>query len=371
MDVIDPVALTRTVLWLAFGVAFVFGLILQRTHFCTMGAISDIVNMGDWSRMRMWLLAIGVAILGTQGLAATGTIHLDQAVYTGPRLLWLSSICGGLLFGIGMVLGSGCGTKTLVRIGGGNLKALVVFVVLGISSFMAMKGIFAVARVASVDKFAVDLAVGQDIPRLLADSLGWSTAMAHGIFGAIFGGALLLFVLIRRDFWTFDNLFGGIATGLCVVALWYVSGKIGYVAEHPDTLQEAYLATNSGRMESLSFVAPYGYTIDWLMFFSDTSKHLTIGIVSVIGLVLGSLAYALVTRSFLWEGFGGTEDLANHLIGAVLMGVGGVMAMGCTVGQGLSGLSTLSLSSFITFAAILLGGRLGIAYQMYRLEKMV
>jgi uncharacterized membrane protein YedE/YeeE len=145
---------------------------------------------------------------------------------------------------------------------------------------------------------------------------------------------------------------------------------LGFVAEHPDTLQEAFLATNSGRSEALSFVSPVAYTLDWLMFFSDKSKVITLGIASVIGVVLGSAITALASRTFRWEGFGGTEDVANHLVGGVLMGVGGVTAMGCTVGQGLSGISTLSFTSIVAVAAILAGAVLAFRYQIWRLERM-
>jgi uncharacterized protein len=163
----------------------------------------------------------------------------------------------------------------------------------------------------------------------------------------------------------------GLGIGLVVVLMWWASGSLGYVAEHPDTLQEAFLTTNSGRAEALSFVAPVAYSVDWLMFFSDKSKVITLGIASVLGVIVGSFVVALVTRSFRWEGFGGTEDVANHLVGAVLMGVGGVTAMGCTVGQGLSGISTLSITSFIAVAAILAGAVMALKYQVWRLERMV
>jgi uncharacterized membrane protein YedE/YeeE len=144
---------------------------------------------------------------------------------------------------------------------------------------------------------------------------------------------------------------------------------MGFVAEHPETLEAVYLAANSGRAEALSFVAPVAYTLDWLILFSDKSKVLTIGIVSVVGVVAGSALQSMASRSFRWEGFGGTEDTVNHLVGAVLMGIGGVTAMGCTVGQGLSGVSTLSVTSFIALAAILAGAVAGLKYQIWRLER--
>jgi uncharacterized membrane protein YedE/YeeE len=152
--------------------------------------------------------------------------------------------------------------------------------------------------------------------------------------------------------------------------VWWASGQLGHVAEHPQTLEETFIATNSQRMESLSFVSPIAYTLDWLLFFSDQSKVLTLGIVTTVGVVLGSAVVALATRTFRWEAFGGVEDTANHLVGALLMGVGGVTALGCTIGQGLSGLSTLSLGSVIALAGILGGAVLALRYQVWRLERM-
>jgi uncharacterized membrane protein YedE/YeeE len=166
-------------------------------------------------------------------------------------------------------------------------------------------------------------------------------------------------------------LLAGLGIGAVIAAMWWVSGHLGYVAEHPETLQEAFLATNSGRAEALSFVSPVAYTLDWLMFFSDKAKLLTIGIVSVFGVIAGSALYALVTRSFRWEGFRDAEDTANHLIGATLMGVGGVVAMGCTVGQGLSGIATLSMTSVVAVAAILAGCVAALKYQLWRLERNI
>jgi uncharacterized membrane protein YedE/YeeE len=370
MPDIDLNALSHTVLWATFALTFVFGAILQRTHFCTMGAVSDAVNIGDWSRMRMWGLAIGVATIGTGVLAWLGLIDTSKTIYTASRLLWLSSLVGGLLFGFGMVLGSGCGSKTLVRIGGGNLKSVVVFVFLGLSAYMTLKGVFGVVRVATVDNVAVALPTSQDLPSVLGHALSIDVRMLRLALALVIGGALSLWALLGRDFRTADNLLGGIGVGLVIVGMWYVSGHIGYVQEDPNTLQEAFVATNSGRMEALSFVAPVSYTLEWLMFFSDTSRVLTVGIVSVLGVISGSAVVALATRTFRWEGFANAEDTGNHIVGGILMGIGGVTALGCTIGQGLSGVSTLAIGSFIALAGILCGAVLAFRYQMWRLERL-
>ncbi len=368
MDTSQLNTLTTQVLWAAFFLSMLFGAIAQRTHFCTMGAVSDIINMGDWTRMRMWGMAIGVAMIGFYGMAAAGLIDPSKTLYSSNRLIWLSALVGGALFGFGMVLASGCGSKTLVRIGGGNLKSLVVFVVMGVAAFATLKGITAVLRVATVDRVGVDFVSNAALSNWAGSVAGVSPALAGLAIALVLGGGLIVWALLGADFRSFDNLLAGLGIGAVVAGMWWVSGHLGYVAEHPDTLQEAFLATNSGRMEALSFVSPVAYTVDWLMFFSDKSKLLTIGIVSVFGVVAGSAVYSLLSRSFRWEGFRDAEDTGNHLVGAVLMGVGGVTAMGCTIGQGLSGLSTLSATSFVAVAAILAGCVAGVRYQVWRLE---
>ncbi len=359
--------LIAQVLWAAFALAAVFGAIAQRTHFCTMGAVSDIVNMGDWTRMRMWLLAIGVAMLGFNAMVGLGWIEARHSVYAAPRVIWLSNALGGMLFGFGMVLASGCGSKTLVRIGGGSLKSLVVFAVLAIASYATLRGITAVLRVSTVDAVGIGLPAGQDLPSLVSHATGVARTTLAWVLGGGIGLALVVFALARPEGRSGETLLAGLGIGAVVVGVWWVSGRMGFVDEHPVTLESVFLATNSQRMESLTFVAPIAYTVDWLILFSDSSKVLTVGIVTTLGVIAGSAAVALATRSFRWEGFAGTEDTANHIVGALMMGVGGVTAMGCTVGQGLSGVSTLALGSFIALAGILAGAVLALRWQTWRL----
>jgi uncharacterized protein len=363
-------ALTTQLLWAAFALSALFGAIAQRTHFCTMGAVSDVVNMGDWTRMRQWGLAIGIGMIGFGVLAYLGLVDPAKTLYASTRWLWLSALVGGLMFGFGMVLASGCGSKTLVRIGAGSLKSLVVMLVLGLAAFATLKGITAVLRVNTVDRVALDVASGVSLSQIFAPVAGTSAASIGLWLGLAIGGALAVWALAGRGFWSFDNLLAGIGIGAIVVVAWWLSGHFGHLQEHPETLQEAFLATNSGRAEALSFVAPIAYSLDWLMFFSDKSKVLTLGVVSVAGVIVGSAAYALLAGTFRWEGFGGTEDIANHLAGATLMGVGGVTAMGCTVGQGLSGISTLNATSFVAVAAIVAGAVAGFKYQIWRLDQL-
>lgn len=371
MDVSSVSQLTLSILIASALIGTLFGAIAHRTHFCTMGAVSDIVNMGDWTRMRQWGLAVGVAMLGVGVLAFTGQVDFSKTLYASQRWMWLSALVGGLMFGVGMVLASGCGNKTLVRIGAGSLKSVVVFLAMGIAAFATLKGIMAVARVATVDRVYVDFGAQASVPGLMNGLIGLSPGMSALVFGGLVGLSLIVWTLQDRDFRISENLVAGVGIGGLIVSAWWLSGHLGYLTEHPETLQEAFVATNSGRAEALSFVAPMAHALDWLMFFSDKSKVLSFGVVALMGVVLGAFLSAFMNGSFRWEGFGGVEDVANHLVGGVLMGVGGVTAMGCTVGQGLSGLSTLSLTSVVAVLAIIIGAVLALRYQVWRTEHMV
>jgi hypothetical protein len=242
-----------------------------------------------------------------------------------------------------MTLGSGCGSKTLIRVGAGNLKSLIVYVFLGIAAYMTLRGILGAFRVGVLEKAAVALPAGQDLPSL--------TGLNRALLTFVVAGALFAFVYASKQFRSsFDYTLGGVVTGLVIVGGWYVSGVVGHVAEDPNTLQEAFVATNSGRMESFSFVSPMAYTLDYLMLWTDKSKMITYGIASGLGVIAGSAAYALATRTFRWEGFRDAEDTANHVVGGMLMGFGGITALG----------------SILTFACIVVGSALTMKYQYWR-----
>lgn len=354
----------------AFALAFVFGAVGNRTQFCTMGAVSDWVAMGDLTRMRMWLLAIAVALLGASALHLAGLVDLSKSIYPSPNFTWLSHLVGGFLFGVGMTLGSGCGSKTLIRVGAGNLKSLVVYVFLGIAAYMTLRGILGAFRVGVLEKATIALPTGQDLPSLLSLLTGVSAGVWMALLALAIAGALVAFVYAGRQFRSsFDYTLGGVVTGLVVVGGWYVSGHVGHVAEDPNTLQEAFVATSTGRMEAFSFVAPLAFTLEYLMLWTDKSRVITFGIASAAGVIGGSLAYALATRTFRWEGFRDAEDTALHMVGGILMGFGGITALGCTIGQGISGLSTLALGSIITFAAIIAGSAATVKWQYWRLMR--
>jgi uncharacterized membrane protein YedE/YeeE len=366
----SPAQLAPFVAGGAFLLAFIFGAVGHKTDFCTMGAVSDWVNMGSLNRMRMWLLAIGVAIVGANALQLAGILDLQKSIYPGPSFTWLSYLVGGFLFGVGMTLGSGCGSKTLIRIGGGNLKSVLVFLVAGIAAYMTLRGLFGAFRVEILEKVSATLPGGQDLPSLFSSVLGFSRKSLIWVFSLLLGGGLIAFAYASKEFrGNFDYTLGGVVVGLVVVGGWYVSGHLGHLEEDPTTLQEAFVATNTGRMESFSFVAPLAWSLDYLMFWTDKTKIITYGIASVAGVIAGSAAYALAAGKFRWEGFRDAEDTGMHMLGGLLMGFGGITALGCTIGQGITGFSTLALGSILTFAAIVAGSAATMKWQYWRMTR--
>ena len=356
-----------------FVLAFGFGLVAARTNFCTMGALSDIVNMGHWGRLRMWALAVAAAMAGTTVLSLSGWAEIGRAVPLRPVLPWLSLSLGGLVFGVGMTLAGGCANRNLVRLGFGSLRSLVVLVFLGLASYMTLKGLFAQFRATVLDPVQIDLsALGwadQGLGTALAQAGGWPAQSTLAVSTALLVLGLLVFVFKDRRFRANRvQVLGGLALGGVIIGGWFVTGHLGY-GESPETLETVYFATNTRTLESLSFVAPTAYALEMLLLWTDASLRMTFGIASVLGVVAGAAAYALASGHFRWEGFASLQDLRTQLLGAVLMGFGGVTALGCTVGQGLSGLSTLAIGSFIAVAGIIAGSVATLRWLAWRADR--
>jgi hypothetical protein len=235
-----------------------------------------------------------------------------------------------------MTLGSGCGSKTLVRVGGGSLKALVTFVFLGIAAYMTLKGLFGMVRAGWIDPVAIDLSAHriprQDLPTLLAALTGANATTLEWIVATAVAAALLAFVLKDREFRSsFDHLLGGTVVGLVIVGGWYVTGHLGY-AENPDTLENTYFGTNSRTIESLSFTAPVGYALELLMLWSDKSSRSR----SASPRPSDDPGIVRLRDRFAHLPLGGFRRGRGHRQprrGGLLMGFGGVTALGCTVGQ--------------------------------------
>jgi len=351
----------------AFVLAFIFGAVANKTNFCTMGAISDVVNMEHWGRMRMWTLTIAVAIVGANLLYYFELIDLSQTIYQRPVLPWLSLLLGGAMFGVGMTIAAGCVNKNLVRVGGGSMRSVVVLMVVAISAYMTLRGLFGQWRASYIDPVSIDLSQwglsDQSLPHLLSALSGLSEKTALLITMTVIVLVLLAFVFKDKRFRSnLSHIIGGLVLGLLVVAAWFLTGNIGY-GEDPETLETVYFATNTRTLESMSFVAPMAFSLEMLLHWTDQSLRMTFGIATVLGVVLGSFVYAISTKQFRWEGFASVEDLRTQLIGGVLMGFGGVLAIGCTIGQGLSGVSTLAIGSFLALAGIIAGAAATMKWQ--------
>lgn len=338
----SEIPLSTLVAAAAFGIGLIFGIAARASDFCTMGALSDWVYLGETRRLRAWMLAMAVALAGTQVLHAFGRIDLSRSLYLSGPFAWGGAVLGGLAFGYGMTLAGGCGSKTLVRLGGGNLKSLVVVLVTGLFATMTVKGLLAHGRIA-LDK-AASLPLGdQSLPTLL----GLGGGPGRFALIAVPAGAVLLWCLSDRGFRRRPRAaLGALVIGTCIPAGWAITGILG-----ADEFEPTPLA-------SYSFIAPMGDAMLYLMTF--TGATLTFGIAGLGGVVAGAFLAARLSGTFALEGFADTADFKRHLLGAALMGTGGVLAMGCTIGQGLSGLSTLSLTSILALAAIITGGVWGL-----------
>src|SRR2546430_10735736 len=209
----NPAALVPFVTGGAFILAFIFGAVGNKTRFCTMGAVSDWVNMGETSRLRMWLLAIAVAILGAAALQLTGTVDYSKSIYTSANFTWLSYLVGGFLFGVGMTLGSGCGSKTLIRVGAGHLKSLLVYVFLGLAAYMTLRGVLGAFRVGVLEKAVITLPAGQGPPSL--------PGVPRALPAALVAGAIPAFVYPSQHFRSdLDYTPGGVGTPVGVGGGW-------------------------------------------------------------------------------------------------------------------------------------------------------
>jgi len=379
-------------LWTTFAIALVLGALVNKTNFCTMGAISDWVNMGDTGRMRAWLLAIAIAMLGVVVLEANGLIKADAAFppYRANQLVWAENLLGGLMFGVGMTLASGCGNKCLIRIGGGNLKSIMVFAIIAVIAYYMTnpfpnsdKTLFTVLFYDWLRPLAVTLQTKQDLGSVLAGSD--KATSARLIIGIVLGLGLAAFAFKSEDFrGNLDHILGGLVVGLAVLAAWYVTSNVAmsadgqtyslqnYVAEQWDMLAkpEDIKPADSRPLspQSFTFINPMGQTFGY-MSAGFKPIALTFGVMAVAGVILGSLLWSLLSRSFRIEWFAGFKDFANHFVGAVLMGFGGVLAMGCTIGQAVTGVSTLAIGSFITFAAIVAGCAATMKYQYWKMMR--
>ncbi|MEL6747033.1 MAG: YeeE/YedE family protein [Pseudomonadota bacterium] len=325
----------------------VLGITARVGRFCTLGAIEDAMLAGNFLRMRIWVMAMAVAVLGTALLNSAGLIDISQSFLAERPLNLMTLISGGLAFGVGMALVGTCGFGTLVRLGGGDLKSFVVFLVIGISAYMAAAGPTALFRQSFLDDFALDPAwVGTPLlGDLMARTLGMTPLNAGLTIAVILTACALITATASHRRRTV--LIGGVV-GLVIVWGWFVTG---YVASDP--FEPVPVA-------SYAFIRGLGASVLFLMASSGTEVGFGIG--ATVGVLLGSLCAAVWKREFRWEANDDVTEQKRHIIGAFLMGTGGMFALGCTIGQGLTAVSMLALSAPIVLASIGIGAWLGLHY---------
>lgn len=337
-----------------FVIGLGFGALTHRTNFCTMGAISDAVAFGDMRRARAWLLAIAVTMIGAQTMHFMGMIDLGESIYLGTNINLVGAVIGGLIFGFGMVIASGCPGRNLARAGGGDLKALVVLIFIGLFGYMALRGIVGPVRAFLQNDLAIDISGSglndQGLGSLVAAVIGTTVEMAGLITGLVIAAALLWYCFKDAEFRSSKQyVVAGIGVGLLAVAGWWATGVLG-----ADDFEPAPLV-------SLTFIAPIANSLQYLMTY--TGSTINFGIATVGGAILGAFLSAKLSGKFILITFFDTADTLRNMSGGALMGMGGVLALGCTIGQGITGVSTLSITSFVAIAAIVVGGIAGIKYQ--------
>ena len=379
-------------LWSVFILAFILGAVVNKTNFCTMGAVSDMVNMGDTGRFRAWILAATVALIGVIILESFGRVDLSSTLppYRGSEFQWGRYILGGVLFGIGMTLASGCGNKTLIRIGGGNIKSIIVFAVIAVIAYYMVDPFKELPSTWYQTYFAswlglasISLNTPQDLGSIVGNWFGVSALMMRIILGVVVAAVALRYVFKSKDFRSStENIFAGVTIGIIVLLAWYFTSNVAVITDDGSVSMTQFygewdmmMDSEEGKpkngstnlqAQSFTFISPIGQMFGYAGS-GFANAFLTFGVVSVIGVILGSLILSLVTRSFRIEWFNSFKDFYMHMIGAVLMGFGGVLGLGCTIGQAISGVSTLALGSFLVFISIVFGSALTMKIQYYQM----
>lgn len=329
----------EVVIWSGLVIGLLFGATGQFSGFCLNRALKEYWQSGASHKAQSFVLALSIAIIGTQALAQFEWIDLSKSIYRSPTFSWLLIPIGGVLFGYGMMLANGCGARTLVLCAQGNLRSFVVLLCLGISAYITLTGVLGPVR--------------QSLNQMTAVSSGSIASLPVAVQSWLLGAILLcLFVF---SFWKLNllrhkkDLFAGFIMGALIVAGWFSTGWLAFDEFEPVNLV------------SLTFIAPIGETIQYGMI--ATGMKLSFGITSVLGVLLGSFIVAWLRKGLHLQGFSSAKEMLRYIAGGVAMGVGGALAMGCSIGQGLTGLSTLAFSSVIAMAGILLGARLGFHHQ--------
>ena len=352
---------------------FILGYVVNKTNFCTMGAVSDLVNIGDTSRLRAWLLAMTTAIIGVTSLEFLGMVDISESriPYRNSVLFWPRYIIGGIMFGVGMTLASGCGNKILIRIGGGNLKSIFVLIIAGLMALLMTRtdfyGLIFHSWMNPISPDLAKLGIPDQSIQTIFSSL--SNIDAGNILITIFIPLLICIFLLKYIFssntsLSSDNILSGVVVGLVVTFAWLISGgELGQAwIENNDFLDTPYPSVG---VQSFTFINPMGEVLIYTSSIFD-NFYLTFGVTALISTVAGSFVYSLISNNLRVEWFVNKYDFYRHFIGAVLIGIGGVLSLGCTIGQGVSGVSTLAIGSIITLISIIFGASLMMKIEYYK-----
>ena len=358
-----------------FLAAVVMGVAISRTNFCTMGAVSDWVNLRDFGRLGAWMLAIVVTMLSVSILEVSSVFELDgsRPPYRSPTFAWLRYLLGGLMFGVGMTLAGGCVSKNLVRFGGGNLKSFITLNFAAIFAYLMTKTVFfEIAFYNWIHPLSIDLSPlniqTQDIGSIMAALIPSVDAGVFHVVTAIAVSVLVVwFILKTRGIRNnLANISAGLIIGGAVTVGWYLTaGPAGI--EWAEAAEFVDMPPVGVGVQSFTFVNPLGEFISLFLDLGNISILVTAGMLAAVGLVAGSFADSLVSRQFRLSWFASFGDFVTNAIGGILMGIGGVLALGCTIGQGISGLSTLAVGSLIVLVAIIVSSAVTLKVQYYRL----
>ena len=365
--------ITTTLLIYTSILGFILGYVVNKTNFCTMGAVSDLVNIGDASRLKAWLLAITTAIVGVTSLEYFGIVDVSESriPYRNSVLFWPRYIVGGIMFGIGMTLASGCGNKILIRIGGGNLKSIFVLLIAGLMALLMTRtdfyGLIFHSWMSPISPDLAKLGIPDQSVQTIFSSL--TNIDAGNILITIFIPLLICVFLLKYIFSSYtslssDNILSGVVVGLVVTFAWLISGgELGQAwIENNDFLDTPYPSVG---VQSFTFINPMGEVLIYTSSVFD-NFYLTFGVTALISTIVGSFVYSLISNNLRIEWFANKHDFFRHFIGAVLIGIGGVLSLGCTIGQGVSGVSTLAIGSIITLLSIIFGASLMMKIEYYK-----
>lgn len=353
----DEGSVHLTVLGAGFLLAAGLGWLVHRNHFCAMGGVSDWIHFGDSGRLRAWLLAATVALGAVSLMRLLSLIDLEQATfppYRAPRLVWLRHFLGGLAFGVGMTLASGCANRTLVRAAAGNLKSLVVLASMALTAYLM---VWTPAYARFFEPWLLATAIDLESLGYRSQALGmlwFGTPAADAWLGVGLGLAGAAVALAASDLSAHrDKWVSGLGVGLVIAAGWALTaGPLGTAWRD----WAAFTAAPPARVvaQSYTFVSPLADLVHYLGAAQDLAR-INFGMLGMLGVIVGAHLDARARGLFRVEWFADGADAGRHILGGLLMGVGGVLAMGCTIGQAVTGVSTLSLGAFITFPSLILG----------------